>query len=102
MEHLHILYGTLNLSDLFHAAVWAVATTTFFSCHRLDMPMSYHSHSIFSPLLGETTIKNATTFNPLHHITQATAPTFRDLANGSSSASIHIPWMKTIKQDSAS
>jgi len=85
MEHLHVLHGALNLSDPFHAAVWAVATTTFFGCRRL----------------GETTVKNATAFNPLHHVTRATTPTFRALTNGSSSASIRIPWTKTTKHDGA-
>jgi len=85
MEHLHVLHGALNLSDPFHAAVWVVATTTFFGCRRL----------------GEITIKNATTFNPLHHVTRATTPTFQALTNGSSSASIRIPWTKTTKHDGA-
>ena len=96
-----ILHGALNLSDPFHVALWAVATTTFFGCRRLGMPMSYYSDSVFSPLLGKTAVKNATAFNPLYHVTRATAPTFRDLANGSSSASIHIPWTKTTKHDGA-
>ena len=85
LEHLHILRNTLNLSDPLHAAIWAVATITFFGCHRL----------------GETTVKNASAFSPVYHVTRATAPSFRSLTNGSTSASIRIPWTKTTKHDGA-
>ena len=36
-EHLHTLRNALDLSVSLHAAIWAVATVTFFGCRRLDM-----------------------------------------------------------------
>ena len=47
----------LNLSLPFHAAVWAVATTTFFGCRRL----------------GETTVLSRTTFSPSRHVLRSTS-----------------------------
>lgn len=84
-NHLHVLRRNLDLSLPFHAAIWATALVTFFGCRRL----------------GETTVKSLTTFDPLYHVTRTAIVTFRDLPNGSSSASFRIPWTKTTKQDGA-
>ena len=101
LEHLRILRDALDLSDPLHAAIWAVATVTFFSCRRLGMASALLIVSRSHFPLGETTVKNALAFNPLHHATRATAPSFRILANGCTSASIRIPWTKTTKHDGA-
>ena len=37
LEHLRILRDAIDLSDPLHAAIWAVATVTFFGCRRLGM-----------------------------------------------------------------
>jgi len=85
-EHLHLLRRKLDLRTSFHAAVWAVALVTFFGCRRL----------------GETTVKTSSSFNPLQNATRSSAIRFRTLRDNSSSASIHIPWTKTTKQEGAS
>lgn len=85
LDHLHALHRRINLHDPLHAAIWAVATITFFGCRRL----------------GETTVKSPSAFNPLHHVTRTASITFRSLPNGSSSASIRIPWTKTTKHEGA-
>jgi hypothetical protein len=46
----------LELSNPFHAAVWAVATATFFGCRRL----------------GETTVLSKTAFSPSQHVLRST------------------------------
>ena len=84
-DHLFALRRCLNLSLPFHAAVWAVATCTFFGCRRL----------------GETTVKSASSFDPLYHATRSTTAVFRSLNNGSQSATIRIPWTKTTKHEGA-
>jgi len=52
IEHLSCLCCALDLSNPFHAAVWAVALMTFFGCRRL----------------GETTLAIAAAFDPKYHI----------------------------------
>jgi hypothetical protein len=52
IEHLLTLRKAINLSDHFHAAVWAVALVTFFGCRRL----------------GETTVSSVSSFNPCLHV----------------------------------
>ena len=52
IEHLLTLLRALNLPNPFHAAVWAVATTTFFGCRRL----------------GETLITSVSSFNEKYHV----------------------------------
>jgi hypothetical protein len=51
--------------------------------------------------LGETTVKSASSFDPLYHATRSTTAVFRSLNNGSRSATIRIPWTKTTKHDGA-
>ena len=84
-NHLHVLRQNLNLTLPFHAAVWATALVTFFGCRRL----------------GETTVNGLASFDPFYHATRTATVTFRDLPNGSSSASFRIPWTKTTKQEGA-
>jgi hypothetical protein len=85
LDHLCALHRRLHLHDPLHAAIWAVATVTFFGCRRL----------------GETTVESPSAFDPLFHATRATTITFRSLPDGSSSASIRIPWTKTTKHEGA-
>jgi len=102
LDHLHALRQKIDTTNPLHAAIWAVATVTFFGCHRLGMTLFPHpflSHPLW--FTGETTVKSSHAFNPLHHATRATTITFQSLTNGSSSASIRIPWTKTTKQDGA-
>jgi hypothetical protein len=83
LDHLRFLRSKLDITTSFHAAVWATALTTFFGCRRL----------------GETTVKSQGEFCPLFHVTRSTSFSFRNLPNGSASASIRIPWTKTTKQE---
>ncbi|KAJ2911295.1 hypothetical protein MD484_g9119, partial [Candolleomyces efflorescens] len=85
LEHLTVLKAHLNLSLPFHAAVWAVATTTFFGCRRL----------------GETTVLSRTTFSPSRHVLRSTSPNFRKQTSGCESVSFRIPWTKTTTHDGA-
>ena len=52
IKHLSCLRRALDLSNPFHAAVWAVAVVTFFGCRRL----------------GETTLTVASAFDPKYHV----------------------------------
>jgi hypothetical protein len=52
IEHLLTLLRALDISTPLHAAVWAVATTTFFGCRRL----------------GETTVTSISSFDDKHHV----------------------------------
>jgi len=52
IEHLLTLLRALTSNDPFHAAIWAVATTTFFGCRRL----------------GETVITSVSSFDDKHHV----------------------------------
>ena len=45
LDHLRLLHNALNLSHSLHAAIWAVATITFFGCRRLG---TTHSHTTFT------------------------------------------------------
>jgi hypothetical protein len=56
IEHLSCLRCALDLSHPFHAAVWAVALTTFFGCRRL----------------GETTLTVAAALDPKYHVLRST------------------------------
>ena len=48
LDHLRLLYDALDLSHSFHAAIWAVATITFFGCRRLGMHLLFTlSHTTF-------------------------------------------------------
>jgi len=86
LQHLLVLRGNISLSNPFHASIWAVALTTFFGCRRL----------------GETTLKLATSFNPLYHVTRSSLVHFCSHRGGATSADFRIPWTKTTKQVGAS
>jgi hypothetical protein len=85
IEHLTALYHSINLSNPFHAAVWAVATCTFFSCQRL----------------GETTVSTAASFDTRYHVLCSTPITFCELRNSTRSAHFPIPWTKPTKEQGA-
>ena len=99
LEHLSCLRRALDLSNPFHAAVWAVALVTFFGCRRL----------------GETTLSTAAAFDPKYHALRSTKYVpysitvhcilsfsyypfsrilFCVLRDGARSASFDIPWTK--------
>ena len=52
IEHLLALSRALDLSNPFHASLWAVALTTFFGCRRL----------------GEIILMNTSAFNERYHV----------------------------------
>ena len=52
IEHLLALHHILNLSNSFHAAIWAAALAAFWGCHWL----------------GEIIVTVATAFNPKYHV----------------------------------
>ena len=52
IEHLSCLHCSLDLSNPFHTAIWAVAVVTFFGCCRL----------------GETTLTVASAFDQKYHV----------------------------------
>ena len=56
IEHLSCLQRALDLSNPFHAAVWAIALVTFFGCRRL----------------GKTTLSTAAAFDPKYHMLHST------------------------------
>jgi hypothetical protein len=98
IEHLLALRRVLNLSNPFHAAVWAVALCAFFGCRRL----------------GELMIAVAAAFDKKYHVLRSamyahvphsyvhslTLPSvaFRQQRDGSRSANFRIPWTKTTKE----
>jgi len=87
VQHLLTLGWALDLSNFFHAAVWAVALTCFFRCRRL----------------GEVTIPSAGKFDPMYHATSASSISFPSLPGGDLLlASFHIPWTKTTCEVGAS
>jgi hypothetical protein len=85
LEHLRMLRRNLDVTNSFHAAVWAIVLVTFFGCRRL----------------GETTVKTLSSFSPTFNVTRTTLVSFRQLPNGSTSACIRIPWTKTTKHEGA-
>jgi hypothetical protein len=60
IEHLLALRKVLDLSNPFHAAVWAVALITFFACRRL----------------GETTVSSVSSFDSKLHVLRSAAYVF--------------------------
>ena len=101
IEHLSCLHHALDLSNSFHAAVWAIALVTFFGCH----------------CLGETTVTVAAAFNQKYHALHSTKYiyyltlhrrtlfpyhsfriSFHVLHDGTCSASFDIPWTKITKE----
>lgn len=87
LEHLQELRKHLNISNSFHAALWATALVSFFGCRQL----------------GKMTITRPSDFNELHHVLASTQVIFNmDPIHGPVSASFHIPWTKSTKQEGAS
>jgi hypothetical protein len=85
LEHLYALQRALDLTLPFHAAVWAVALVTFFGCRRL----------------GEITVLNLSSFNPMFNVMRSSNPIFRTLRDGTHSMDFHIPWTKTTREKGA-
>lgn len=85
IEHMHTLRLGLNLANSFDSAVWALATTAFWSCC----------------CLGELTIPSANGFDPARHVAQSAKVTFKTLPGGQKSAVFHIPWSKTTHEQGA-
>ena len=56
IEHLTALRRAIQLSNPFHAAIWAVALVTFFGCRRL----------------GETVLSSTSTFSDKYHVLRST------------------------------
>lgn len=84
VEHLITLKKAINLSDPFHAAVWACATVSFYGCRRL----------------GETTIPSTKEFSTRLHATRTESSIKkRTLTSGACSFSIRIPWTKTTREE---
>ena len=52
IEHLLALHRAIDISNFFHAAIWAIALATFFGCRRL----------------GETTVGSVSSFDPGRHV----------------------------------
>ena len=86
MQHLLVLRKAIRLTDSFHAAVWAVAVTAFFSCRRL----------------GELTVPSAGRYDPKYHPPASTPISFSTFNQGTRSASFRVPWTKTKKEEGAS
>lgn len=86
IEHLLALRRAIDITVPFHAAVWAVALTTFFGCRRL----------------GETTVTTISSFSSQYHVLRSANVTFTTLRDRSRSASFRIPWTKTTREDGAS
>ncbi|KAJ3537651.1 hypothetical protein NMY22_g5509 [Coprinellus aureogranulatus] len=83
VEHLITLKKALDLSDPFHAAVWACATVSFYGCRRL----------------GETTIPSDGKFSSqLHGTRDGHLIKKRTLSGGARSFSIRIPWTKMTRE----
>ena len=61
IEHLTALLKAIDISTSFHAAVWAVALTTFFGCRRL----------------GETTVSSVASFDPRYHVLRSAGVSFK-------------------------
>jgi hypothetical protein len=86
IEHLLALRRAIDIAVPFHAAVWAVALTTFFGCRRL----------------GETTVTTISSFSSQYHVLRSANVTFTTHRDHSRSASFRIPWTKTTREDGAS
>lgn len=83
LDHLKSLLSALDLNIPFHAAVWATATTSFFSCRRL----------------GEMTVPSPLGFDPSLHCSRSSDFKLSSLQNGTISISFRIPWTKTTRSE---
>ncbi|KIY47847.1 DNA breaking-rejoining enzyme, partial [Fistulina hepatica ATCC 64428] len=85
-EHMRALRRALNLSLPKDAAIWACASTLFWSCRRA----------------GELTVPSLTTFNSSHHVTRTFALVlFTSTETNIPVALFNIPWTKTTKERGA-
>ncbi|KAG1851985.1 hypothetical protein C8R48DRAFT_749849 [Suillus tomentosus] len=85
LEHMHSLFRHLDLSNVFDASVFAIASTAFWSCCRL----------------GELIVDSALSFNPSRHVSHS-APIRRGTSpTGVSYIVVTIPWTKTTHGDGA-
>ncbi|TFK70875.1 hypothetical protein BDN72DRAFT_765868 [Pluteus cervinus] len=82
LSHLYLILQSLNLSIPQDAAYWAITLTAFWGCRRL----------------GELTTSTQNSFDPKFHVSKSTQITFKTLSDGTHSASFHIPWTKSKKQ----
>ncbi|KAF8889006.1 hypothetical protein BD779DRAFT_1671968 [Infundibulicybe gibba] len=85
-EHLSALRKHLDISQPHDAATWAIATAAFWGCRRL----------------GELTVPSIPGFSPSLHVHRSVLIKFSTNPDGSSSASLHLPWTKTTKQEGGS
>ncbi|RDB16022.1 hypothetical protein Hypma_003463 [Hypsizygus marmoreus] len=86
IKALTVLKSSLDLSNAFDAAVWAVASVAFWSCCRL----------------GELVIPSPNLFDPSCHVAHSSRlPCISRLNNGTAYATFHIPWTKTTLQEGA-
>ncbi|KAJ3774000.1 hypothetical protein FB446DRAFT_686865 [Lentinula raphanica] len=86
LAYLLALYSSIDSSDPFHSAVWAVACIAFWGCRRL----------------GELTIPSQNGFNPKYHASRSTEfKIARNPDNSFRSISFHIPWTKTTQEEGA-
>ncbi|KIM41795.1 hypothetical protein M413DRAFT_27368 [Hebeloma cylindrosporum] len=86
IEHLSALLRAIDLSNPFHAAVFAIALCTFFGCRRL----------------GEITVTVASAFDEQYNVLRSATVHFRTLHDAPHSANFRIPWTKTTKELGAS
>jgi hypothetical protein len=82
-DHLHSLYKSLNASSPCDAAIWACAMAAFWGCCQL----------------GKLLVTNTVSFDPAFHVCHLVAISFKTNRNNCSSASLHLPWTKTTKQE---
>ncbi|KAG1838711.1 DNA breaking-rejoining enzyme [Suillus subalutaceus] len=79
LEHMHVLYHHLDLSNAFDASIFAVASVAFWSCCRL----------------GELIMSSINSFDPSRHVARSANITHRSPANSISWSAFPIPWSKT-------
>ena len=82
IEHLSALLRVIDLSNPFHAAVFAVALCAFWACRRL----------------GEIVVTTAAAFDERYHVLRSAAIDARTHRDGSRSASFRVPWTKSTKE----
>ncbi|KAJ3974116.1 hypothetical protein EV361DRAFT_794934 [Lentinula raphanica] len=86
LAHLLALYSSIDFSNSFHSAIWAVACVAFWGCRRL----------------GELTIPSQNGFNPKYHASRSTEfKITRNSDNTLRSISFHIPWTKSTQEEGA-
>ncbi|KAG0705616.1 DNA breaking-rejoining enzyme [Suillus ampliporus] len=85
LDHMHALFKGLDLSNVFDAAVFAMACVAFWSCVRL----------------GELVIDSENSFNPARHVAQSAPPRRRNLPNQIPFIVLRIPWTKTTHGEGA-